>query len=169
MAFVVKSSTLNRPKIGAEEELLEYQPGVKFLVRGMGHRFVQVGIQANRENQQQVYSRYLAGDISALAKGQTDMEINSGVLGALVLGGWEGVTTEDGEELEYTPEVAKAVVTDPDNLALVEWLIAEATRITREAHERLEQRVGKSSSASAGKKSGATKPRSNAKSPSDSE
>lgn len=104
--------------------------------------------------------------MSALAQGQTDVEINSGVLGALVLGGWEGVTLENGDELEYTPESATAVMMDPDSVPLVEWLIAEAARITREAQERLGLRVGKFVSTTAGKKSGAVKRPSSAKSPS---
>lgn len=169
MAFIVKSSTLNREKTGLEEEWVEFQPGVEFLIRGMGHNFVQVGIQAYAEDQERVRNRFLAGDVSALAKGKTMVDINTTVLGTLVLADWKGVKLETGEDLEYAPDTAKAIVSDPDSIKLVEWLIAEATRITKEAQERLAERLGKSSSASAGKKSGATKPRSNAQSPSDSE
>lgn len=169
MAFIVKSSTLNRERTGLEEEWCVFQPGVRFLVRGMGHDFVQIGIQAYTEEQERVRTRFLAGDVSALAKGKTLVDINTTVLGTLVLAGWEGVALESGDDLEYTPDHAKAIVSDPDNAKLVEWLIAEATRITKEAQEQLAERLGKSSSTSAGKKSGATKPRSNAQSPSDSE
>lgn len=169
MAFVVKSDTLNRAKVGHEEEWCEFEPGVSFLIRGMGHRFVQVGIQANREAQQQVYARFRAGDVSALAQGKTEFELNVSVLGGLVLADWKGVTLESGDELTFTPDTATAVVSDPDNQPLVEWLIAEASRISRDAKEKLDGRVGKSSSATGGKRSGATKPKSSEKSQESSE
>lgn len=169
MAFVVKSDTLNRAKVGHEEEWVEYQPGVKFLIRGMGHRFVQVGIQAHREAQQQVYARFRAGDVSALAQGKTEFEMNVSVLGGLVLAGWDGVTLETGDSLPYVPDTATAIVSDPENQELVEWLIAEASRISREAKEKADRRMGKSSSATGGNPNGETKPKSNEKSPDASE
>src|SRR5690606_27466080 len=100
MAFIVKSSTLNREKTGLEEEWDEFQHGVEFLIRGMGHNFVQVGIQAYTEEQERVRTRFLAGDVAALAKGKTMVDINTTVLGTLVLAGWEGVKLESGEDLE---------------------------------------------------------------------
>lgn len=152
MALIIKSSTLNRPQVGAEEEWCEYQPGVSLLIRGLRHRFVEIGIQANQEAQQQVHARYLAGDISALSQGKTAVEMHLSVLCGLVLADWKGVELENGEELPFSLDTAKAIVSDPDNLKLVEWIAAEAGRISREAHERAEAQLGKSSSGSNGKK-----------------
>lgn len=152
MALVVKASTLNRKKIGDEQEWLDHPGGGTFLVRGMGHRIVQIGIQADREEQQQAYALYRAGDATALESARTLMEINIGVLAGLVLGDWKDVILEDGSALEYTPESAAAILTDEENTDLVNWLVVEATRISKEASEKIGAIMGKSSTASSGRK-----------------
>lgn len=169
MAMIIKSSTLTRENIGAEQEWVDYAEGVKILVRGMAHKIVQVGLQAHREAQERAFAQYRAGDVSALAQGSTSVEINSALLGELVIADWSGLQLETGEKLDYSPGAAKSIVSDPEHIALCEWLVVQSVRISKEAADRLEGRVGKSSRSTGGTKNGGTKRQSSAKSPADSE
>ena len=153
MSLVIKSTALQKSQPDAQEEWCEYQPGVKFLIRGITHRYVQIGLQAKRERQAQVFSRLNNGDLTALKQGKTDGEIGAEMLGELVVAGWEGLKLESGEELPYSPEGATAILSSPDHGDLAVWALAEATKISQEAAKRAEARLGKSSPATGGSSS----------------
>lgn len=153
MSLVINSGALEKRHPDAQEEWREYQPGVKFLIRGIRHRFVQIGLQAKREHQAQVFSRLNGGDLSALKQGKTEEEIGTEMMGQLVVAGWSGLELESGEELPYSPEAATAILSDPEHYDLAIWAMAEATKVSREAAERAESRLGKSSPATDGKSS----------------
>ncbi|MFT8276097.1 hypothetical protein ACMSSJ_11220 [Kerstersia gyiorum] len=153
MTFIVKSSALQKQQPDAQEEWREYQPGVKFLIRGIAHRYVQIGLQAKREKQREVFSRLNSGDLSALRQGKTESEIGIEMLGELVVAGWEGVALESGEDLPYSPETATAILSSPDHQDLTVWALAEAAKISQEAAKRAESRLGKPSPATDGKSS----------------
>lgn len=153
MTLVIKTSSLQKQQPDALEEWREYQPGVKFLIRGITHRYVQIGLQAKRERQQQVFARLNNGDMSALQQGKTEGEIGIEMLGELVVAGWDGVTLESGELLPYSPEAAIAILSGEDHQALAVWALAESTKISQEASARATSRLGKPLPATDGKSS----------------
>lgn len=144
MTFIVKSSSLKARQPDLQEEWVEYQEGVKFLIRGITHRFVQVGIQAKRERQSQVFDLYNSGNVGALSQGKTEAEISNEVLGELIVIDWQGVKLESGEELPYSAKDATAILSNPDHQDLAVWLLAESLRISDDAKNRVQERLGKS-------------------------
>lgn len=153
MSLVIKSTALQKGQPDSQEEWCEYQPGVKFLIRGIAHRYVQIGLQAKRERQAQVFAQLNSGNLSALKQGKTEGEIGTEMLGELVVAGWSGLTLESGEELPYSPETAIAILSSPDHSDLAIWALAEATKISQEAAKRADARLGKSSPATDGSSS----------------
>lgn len=55
---------------------------------------------------------------------------------------WSGVYHEDGAECEFTPEVAKEALTDPENAPLRDACGWAAMEIARRAREELEDDAG---------------------------
>lgn len=151
MTFVIKQTALQRREPEGLEKWVEYQPGVRFLIRGITHRFVQIGLQAKREQQMQIFNRFNSGDMTALKQGKTEGEIGVEMIGELVVADWEGLRLEDGSDLPYTPEASTAIFSDPEYSDLAVWAMAEATKISQEVAKRTEARLGKPSSASDGK------------------
>lgn len=144
MALIVKSSSLKARQPDLQEEWVEYQEGVKFLIRGIAHRFVQVGLQAKREKQLRVFDLYNSGNVSVLSQGKTEAEINNELLGELILVDWQGVTLENGEDLPYSEKDAIAILSNPEHQDLVVWILAESMRISDDAKKRVQERLGKS-------------------------
>lgn len=66
------------------------------------------------------------------------------MMGELVVDGWSGLTLEGGEELPYSPGSATAIFSSREHRDLTVWALAEAIRISSEASERAESRLGKS-------------------------
>lgn len=153
MTFVIKQTALQRREPEGLEKWVEYQPGVRFLIRGITHRYVQIGLQAKREQQMQIFNRFNSGDMTALKSGKTEGEIGTEMLGELIVADWQGLTLESGEALPYSPETATAIFSSPDHSDLAIWAMAEATKISQEAAKRAEARLGKSSPATDGSSS----------------
>lgn len=151
MSLVINSAALEKRQPEAHEDWRDYQPGVKFLIRGINHRFVQIGLQAKREHQAQIFARINRGDLTALKQGKTEDEIGNETIAELVVADWSGLTLESGEELPYSTEAAMAIFSDPEHYDLAIWAMAEAAKISREASERMDARLGKSSPATDGK------------------
>lgn len=165
MAFIVKKSVLAAKPVEHGEEWREYQPGVKLLIRGLGHRIVRVGLEIHQGRNQSVLARYDAGDISALNDAAPQQEQSVRMLAELVIADWEGFQDEDGEELPYSVDTAKAVLSSEEGSPLLVWAVAQAGEITKSATEQLDAVKGKSLPATSGKGSGQAKkaePKSNA-------
>lgn len=152
MSFVIKKDALTRREPEGLERWVEYQPGVKFLIRGLSHRFVQVGMEAKREQQSHVYQRYNVGDRAALEQGKTREELGNEMLGELIVADWKGLSLEDGSALSYAPETATAIFSAPEYQDLAVWAMAQSVEISKEFNARVEKRMGKSLSATAGKR-----------------
>lgn len=72
-----------------------------------------------------------------------------------LVAGWRGVVGADGAEVEFDQALCVAVLSDPGNLDVREWIVNQATTYGRFYTESVEEEAGNSGRGSSGKKAGA--------------
>lgn len=137
------------------------------LIRSLDNEEYMVAMDRERRRLAQRDAKFDVSQVGVLPGEDTEHGIQCKLMGKFIVRDWKGVPDEDGNDVKYSEEAAAELLRQ--NIEFFIWVVKRAGEIAADSKAEKEEIVGKSSSTSAGKKSGATKPRSNAQSPSDSE
>lgn len=153
---------LKKTPKSADSKWVEFDEDTKILLVGLDTSAYQVALERARRRLRNNDSRFGEGDVGIVDGEKTENETQAMLLGNFIVKDWSGVLDEEGNTLNYEPQVAADIMlADP---AFFLFVLKEAGRIANDAAEERAESVGKPSPASSGSKSGAAKARSAARS-----
>jgi hypothetical protein len=117
----------------------------------------QVALARLRREIQRNDAKFAMGEVGVIDGEKTEYEGQCRLLANHVIKDWSGAQDEDGNPLAFSPENAEAMLLGDTEAFL--FVIQSASTYATELREELEEVVEKPSPGTAGKKSGAAKPR----------
>jgi hypothetical protein len=141
---------------------VEFDEDTKILLASLRNDEYQVGLERMRRRIQRNDARFEEGQLGVVDGEITEHKNHCMLLAHFIIKDWAGVQGAEGEPLKYSPQAATELL--ESNIDFFVFVINEASKVTTQAQEELEETVGKPSPASSGKASGAARPRKGARS-----
>lgn len=149
---------LKKTPKSADSKWVEFDEDTKILLVGTDNPAYQVALERARRRLRNNDSRFGEGDVGIVDGEKTENETQAMLLGNFIVKDWSGVLDEEGNTLNYEPQIAADIMlADP---AFFLFVLKEAGKIADEAKKELVETVGKPSPASSGKKNGPGKAKS---------
>lgn len=148
---------LKKTAKSADSKWVEFDKDTKILLVGIDTPAYQIALERARRRLRNNDSRFVEGDVGIVDGEKTENETQAMLLSHFVVKDWSGVLDEDGNPLQYSPQVAADIMlADP---AFFLFVLKESGKIAAEAKEELAETVEKPQPASSGKKNGPAKPK----------
>lgn len=144
------------PKMGFDERWCEYKGGIKFKVASIARDQYQIGLGRARRILERKESGLDLYSLGVDAQDRTENDIQAELLGHFIIQDWEGdIQDSKGNQINYSPEMAAELLRSEPSL--ISWVLMQAVEIKLDLDKEQEDIVGKSSSATSGKKTGQAK------------
>lgn len=154
MALRIKSQAAN----DFEARWFDYQDGISFKIASIDKDEYRIGIERARRLVERKESHLDLHNLSIDANDRSEMSIQAELMGRYIVQDWKGeILNDEGLAVGYTPENATALLQSNPNL--VSWIMFKAVEVAMDSAQEQQEVVGKSSSASSGKGTGAAKPK----------
>lgn len=139
-----------QPKKQATERWEELNDKTSILIASLDNDEYRIGMERERRRLAQRDAKFGVDQIGIVPGEDTEHGIQCKLMGKFVVRDWRGVPDENGSDVKYSEENAATLLRT--NIQFFLWVLQKAGDIAAEALAEREETVGKSSSASNGKK-----------------
>lgn len=134
----------------------DYQDGIALKIASIDKDEYRIGVERARRIIERKEVRLDLYNLDIDAQDRSERDIQAELLGRFIIVDWKGdIEDESGNKVAYSPEAAVSLLRSVPGL--VPWVIARAFEVSVDLAEEQKEIVGKSSSVSSGKGSGANK------------
>lgn len=155
MTLIIKSQNTN----DFDARWFDYDDEISFKIASIDKDEYRIGIERARRIIDRKENRLDLHNLNIDAQDRSEQDIQSELMGRYLIQDWKGpIQNEDGVVVAYSPEYAAALLRSAPKLT--SWVISKAIEVALDVAEEQKEIVGKSSSASSGKKTGVSKPKS---------
>lgn len=152
MTLIIKSQNTN----DFDARWFDYDDEVSFKIASIDKDEYRIGIERARRIIDRKENRLDLHNLNIDAQDRSEQDIQSELMGRYLIQDWKGpIQNEDGVVVAYSPEQAVALLRSAPSL--ISWVMSKTVEVALDVAEEQKEIVGKSSSASSGKKPGVPK------------
>lgn len=154
MALKVKSQNTD-----FDARWFDYEGGISFKIGSIDKDEYRIGIERARRIIDRKESSLDLHNLKIDSNDRSEQDLQAELMGRYIILDWKGdIQDEEGNQLAYSPEAASNLLRSVPSL--ISWVAFKAVEVALDIAEEQKEIVGKSSSASSGKKTGVPKPKS---------
>lgn len=149
---------LKKQPINTEASWVEFDKDTKIQMVGIDHPHYQIALERARRRLRNNDTKFEEGNVGVIDGEKNESETQAMLLSNFIVKGWSGVEDADGNPLEFSADACAEIMTADPTFFL--FVLQQASKISTDAKQELQETLEKSSPATPGKENGRAKQKS---------